>query len=174
MDSRHRKEILGQWGVRGPTPVESGEARQLARELEGSPLAGRPLPQRAGLRPSADSYVTSLGGPLPYMRRRQRIENETAAHERRLDTAWRTLAAECSDPVAFSRRWRDLAGRWVLDDVNELIDHHNRWFPAEARLPMDPRTRAFVLVGGEPYDLPRLDARWILERFPAALEEAAA
>jgi hypothetical protein len=39
---------------------------------------------------------------------------------------------------------------------------------------MDPRTREFVLVGGEPYDLPRLDAGWILERFPAALDEAAA
>jgi hypothetical protein len=25
--------------------------------------------------------------------------------------------------------------------VNELIDRHNRFYPAESRLPMDPRTR---------------------------------
>jgi len=51
--------------------------------------------------------------------------------------------------------------------VNELIRQHNLWYPAEAKLPMDPRTRDFVLVGGRPYRRRPLDASWVLERFPA-------
>ena len=167
-------DILGQWGVRDATPVEREEARRLARYLEGSPLQGRPLPHRTRLRPPDESYVASLGGPLPYMRRRSRIEEETAEHGRRLAHAWHALAQECgSDRERFARRWRATAHRWVFDDVNELIDQHNRWFPAEARLPMDPRTGDFVLVHGERYDLRPLDAAWILARFPTSTRTAA-
>jgi hypothetical protein len=51
--------------------------------------------------------------------------------------------------------------------VNELIERHNRWFPAEARLPMDPRTRDFVQINGSSYERQPLDQEWILSRFPA-------
>jgi hypothetical protein len=51
--------------------------------------------------------------------------------------------------------------------VNDLIDRHNRWYPIEARLPMDPRTRDYVKVGGRSYRREPLDAQWILDRFPA-------
>src|SRR6185312_11668902 len=153
---------------------ELEDARRLARELEGSPLTGKPLADRPRLRPPADTYILSLGGPLPYMRRRRRIEEETTAHERRLEEAWRDLASQAAGPEEFARRWRDLAARWVFTAVNELIEAHNRWYPAEARLPMDPRTGDFVLVGGKPYDLRPLDSAWILERFPDELSRAAA
>jgi hypothetical protein len=79
-----------------------------------------------------------------------------------------------SDGEEFARRWRAIAARWRFDAVNELIDRHNRWYPIEARLPMDPRTGDFALVGGEPYWKRPLDAAWILERFPAEAERAAA
>jgi hypothetical protein len=49
-----------------------------------------------------------------------------------------------------------------------LIERHNRFFPVEARLAMDPRTGDYVLLGGKRYDRAPLDAGWILERFPAA------
>jgi hypothetical protein len=58
--------------------------------------------------------------------------------------------------------------------VNELIDRHNRFYPTEARLPMDVRRRDFVLVNGEHYAKRPLDFRWALERFPADLEAARA
>lgn len=175
MDRRERKEILGEWGVRPPNTVESEEGRRLARDLEGSPLVGRALPRRVRLRPSPDSYVASLGGPLPYMRRLREIEFATAAHEERLARRWHELADECRDDHAdFERRWHEFARRWVFDDVNDLIEAHNRWFPAEARLPMDPRTGDFVLVGGERYDRRPLDATWVLERFPSKLAAVAA
>ena len=50
--------------------------------------------------------------------------------------------------------------------MNDLIERHNRWFPAESRLPMDPRRGDFALVNGRDYRLEPLDARWVLERFP--------
>jgi hypothetical protein len=175
VERRERKEILGEWGVREPNAVESEEARRLSRDLEGSPLVGRALPRRVRLRTSPDTYVTSLGGPLPYMRRLREIEAATAAHEQRLGQRWRDLAEECGDDhAAFERCWREVARRWVFDDVNDLVDAHNRWFPAEARLPMDPRTGDFVLVGGERYDRRPLDVPWVLQRFPAELASVAA
>ena len=50
--------------------------------------------------------------------------------------------------------------------MNDLIDRHNRWYPVEARLPMDPTTGDHALVNGEHYSKRPLDATWVLERFP--------
>ena len=58
------------------------------------------------------------------------------------------------------------AEHWNFSEVNDLIDRHNRWYPIEARLAMDPRTRDYVKVGGRPYRREPLDLAWILERFP--------
>jgi len=175
----HRKDreaILGEWGARETSARERAEQTLLDRDLEGSPLRGKPIRGRLrNFRPAVDRYVASLGGPLPYMRRLREIELETEAHERRLAEAWRELAGSCGgDAAEFTRRWRRVAERWSFAAVNDLIDRHNRWYPAEARLPMDPRSRDFVLVGGKPYRRQPLDADWILERYPPALELARA
>ena len=55
---------------------------------------------------------------------------------------------------------------WDFGEVNELIERHNRFYPIEARLPMDPRSRDFVKVGGRDYRREPLDASWILALFP--------
>lgn len=175
LDAQERKEILGQWGVREANARERAERLALERDLEGSPLRGRPPRRRLrNFRPALDSYVVALGGPLPYMQRLREIEDETAAHERRLEEAWLALAAECAgdEQAFFGRRWQRVAERWSFGAVNELIERHNRYYPAEARLPMDVRTGDFALVNGKPYQRPLLDATWVLERFPAALAEA--
>ena len=57
--------------------------------------------------------------------------------------------------------------------MNDLVERHNRWYPAESRLPMDPRTGEYALVNGRDYRLAPLDVTWILERFPAAISSAA-
>src|SRR5919197_6765143 len=100
MDKRERRAILGDWGVRSENARERRERVTLERDLEGSPLVGEPLRSRPSLRPSVESYVAALGGPLHYMVRLREIEAETAAHERALEQAWRELAAECADPAA--------------------------------------------------------------------------
>jgi hypothetical protein len=108
------------------------------------------------------------------MLRLREIERRSAAHESALAAEWRALAEECSgDTGAFERRWRALAESWSFDEVNDLIDRHNRWYPVESRLPMDPRTGDYVLVNGRDYRLPPLAAEWVLERLPPELPRAA-
>jgi hypothetical protein len=175
----HRKErerILGEWGVREPSARERSRGALLDQELDGSPLKGKRLRARMrNFRPAVDRYVASLGGPLVYMQRLRQIELETEQHEQNLAQAWQLLAEACTgDGAAFASRWRRVAERWNFTAVNELIERHNRWYPTEAQLPMDPRSGDFVLVAGRPYRRRPLDAAWVLERFPAELELALA
>ncbi len=112
-------------------------------------------------RPDADSYLASLGGPRPYMVRLRQISALTTAHQQALAEAY---VAHGGDSAA----WVALVEGWDFSEVNELIDRHNRWYPAESRLPMDPRTGDYALVNGEHYRKRPLDARWVLEQFPSA------
>jgi hypothetical protein len=101
------------------------------------------------------------------MRRLRAIEAEVVVHEQQLAEAYAALRAECGgDAGRFAREWRAVAGRWDFAEVNQLIARHNRHYPAESRLPMNPRTGDFVLVNGRPYTRQPLDAVWILSRFP--------
>jgi hypothetical protein len=170
-----RDLILRQGIVLPETPRDRRQRAALVEDLDGSPLTGRPLPLRLrNFRPASDAYLAALGGPLPYMQRLRAIADETLVHEEALATAWQEIADECrADPTAFPRRWREHVRRWRFDEVNDLIDRHNRFFPAESRLPMDPRTGDFALVNGEDYRKLPLDADWALGRFPADLSAAA-
>jgi hypothetical protein len=175
VDRRERERIMRESGVHAGSPRERASERRLAEDLDGSPLRGRPIRRRLrNFRPAVDSYIASLGGPLPYMQRLREIERQLERHQAELRTAWDELRAEYGDDGSFSRRWRELAARWRFDEVNDLIERHNRYFPIEARLPMDPRTGDFVLINGKRYDRAPVDAAWILERFPADLEASRA
>ena len=174
MDPRHRKEILGQWGVREENARERAERETLEHELEGGPYRGRRIaPRPQFFHRSPESYVASRGGPLPYMVRLREIAAEIDGHEARLASIWRDLAyVHRTDPGGFGRAWSRIAARWDFGGVNEVIAKHNRFYPAEARLPMDVRRRDFALVNGEEYSIRPLDGEWILARFPASLEAA--
>ena len=154
------EELLGEWGVRDVTPPSQAERADVEADLDLNPLVGKPLRRRLrNFSTEADGYLASLGGPLPYMVRLREIERLTEQHLEALAAAYEE---HHDDPDA----WRAAADRWDFGDVNGLIEKHNRWFPAEARLRMDPRTRDFVKIGGRPYTQEPLDADWILERFP--------
>jgi hypothetical protein len=156
---RRPEDIIGEWGVRDVTPQSQRERRLVEADREINPLVGRPLPRRIrAFRADVGNYITSVGGPLPYMQRLRQIEAQIEEHERRLAEAYREHRAD----------WRAVAEAWDFEDLNELIDKHNRWFPMEARLPMDPKTRDFVKVGGRSYRREPLDAAWILARYPPA------
>jgi hypothetical protein len=101
------------------------------------------------------------------MVRLREIDAQTAAHVIGLDAAWRELAAQEDDPLRFARRWRAIVERWSFLELNDLIDRHNRWYPIESRLPMDPATGDYALVNGRDYRRSQLDGAWALERFPA-------
>lgn len=167
MDKRELEEIMSEGAVRPETPRDRDERRVLQEELATSPVKGQPLRQRyRNFRPDADAAIRALGGPTIWMRRLREIEDELERHEALLDAAWHELADEVADAEEFARRWRETAETWSFSGINHLIERHNVNFPAEARLPMDPRTRDFVKVNGQPYQREPLDAEWILGRWP--------
>ena len=159
MERREREAILKQGVTRPETPRDRREREALAEDLQGNPLSGAPLRRRwRNFRPDADAQLAALGGPLAWMRRLRAIELAIELHEQRL--------AEAYELRESPEEWRELAETWDFSEVNDLIERHNRHYPAESRLPMNPRTGDFVLVNGRPYTREPLDAGWILTRFP--------
>lgn len=164
--------ILRQGVVLPETPRDRRELAALDEDLKEITDRGRPLALRArNFRPTADSYLAAARGPLAYMLRLHDIEVKTADHEERLREERRSLALERrGDPERFACEWRDAAECWSFDEVNELIERHNRWYPVESNLAMDPSTGEFALVGGRDYRLSQLSADWVLERLPSVLD----
>lgn len=147
--------------MRDVTPASAVERKKLLDEVEVNPLTGRPLTRRIRrFRAEADRYLASLGGPLPYMQRLRQIDDAVETHAARLAQLYAERGGD-------AEAWRGIAERWDFGEVNELIERHNRYYPIEARLAMDPRTRDYVKVGGKPYRREPLDAGWILARYPA-------
>jgi len=164
---------MSQGAIRPETPRDREEREVLETDLAESPVKGQALRQRPrNFRPDPESAVRALGGPLFWMRRLRAIEDAVAQHERQLDAAWHELAEQTDGPEEFARLWRETAGRWSFAEVNRLIARHNRNFPAEARLPMDPKTRDFIRINGRSYERPPLDPDWVLRRWPADLRAA--
>jgi hypothetical protein len=171
VEKAERDAILRQGVVLPETPRQRRERAALEDDLRTIPLAGRPLPVRARMfRPTAEAYLVATRGPLPYMLRLREIEQRIEEHERRLRAAWHELAADrAAEPARFRREWYARAAQEGFDEVNDLIDRHNRWYPVESRLPMDPRRGDYALVNGRDYRLVPLDTAWVLERYPAVL-----
>jgi hypothetical protein len=168
MDRRERESIMRQGVTRPETARDRRERAALEEDLQESPLAGRPLRRRLrNFRPDATAQLTAIGGPLAWMRRLRKIELALDQHESRLREAQEELRVQCgADAARLAGEWRSLAEAWDFSDVNALIESHNLHYPAESRLPMNPRTGDFVLVNGRPYTRDPVDARWIFERFP--------
>jgi hypothetical protein len=169
VERREREAIMRQGVHRAETPRDRAERKALEEDIAGNPLAGAPLPHRLrNFRPDATAQLSALGGPLAWMRRLRAIEKAIELHEARLAEAWVALREECGgDAERFAREWRDCAERWDFNEVNRLIETHNRHYPAESRLPMNPRTGDFVLINGKPYTRESLGSAWVLSRFPA-------
>jgi hypothetical protein len=146
------------------TPVE----RVIGRGLEEAEGIGKPLAERTRQRQrTIESYLKS-GAPPRGLERIGDIDRGIAREKRRLQRAHLRLAEECGDdPAEFAVRWRVEAEAWSFGELNELIATHNEWYPIERDLPMDLRTRDYVLINGRSFRRPLLDPAWILEHFPA-------
>ena len=171
MEKAERDAILRQGVVLPETPRQRRDRDRLEEDLASIELTGKPLPVRARhFRPSAEAYLVATRGPLPYMLRLREIEQRTAEVESSVRSAWEATADECGgDAERFRRLWADRARSWPFDELNDLVERHNRWYPAESRLPMDPRRGDYALVNGRDYRLEPFGPGWVLERFPADL-----
>ncbi len=161
-----REALLRESVTRAQTSRDRRQLEGVREDLRSSPLRANALPLRLrNFAPAADGYLAALGGPLPYMTRLREIESMTADHLAALAAEHEALAhsvpREC-----FASEWRALVAAWGFEEVNDLIARHNRWFPAESRLPMDPTRGDFALVNGRDYRLAPLDPEWALSRFP--------
>ena len=104
------------------------------------------------------------------MRRLREIETEYRTQRRRLEHAYAELVEELAhDAPSFAQQWRAQARAWRFDRLNQLIAEHNAWYPAEANLPMDPRTRDYRPIRGASHRRVPLGPDWVLEHFPAVL-----
>jgi hypothetical protein len=175
VEKAERDAILRQGVVLPETPRDRRERAALEEDLRAHPARGRPAALRLrNFVPRADAYLAAARGPHHYMLRLREIERRTEEILIVLRERWHELAVECGDDASgFGRRWRAEAAGVDLGEVNDLIERHNRWYPVESRLPMDPRTGDYALVNGRDYRLPQLDATWVLERLPPVLERAA-
>ena len=116
---------------------------------------------------SLEGYLQAGNRPR-WMERLAEIQHGTSQARRRLEREYGRLRAECgADRDAFARRWTAFAEAFDFGEVNERIRQHNEWFPIERQLPVDPRTRDYVLINGRSYRRPELTVAWVLEHFPA-------
>ena len=151
MDKAERDAILRQGVVLPGDAAPAPRARRARRGSRDDPADGQAAARcgRALFRPSAEAYLVATRGPLPYMLRLREIEqldgDARGAAGRGLARSRRGAAT--ADSGALPRRdWPRGRGAYVFDEVNDLIDRHNRWYPAESRLPMDPRRGDYALV----------------------------
>jgi hypothetical protein len=140
--------------------------RLVGRDLDEEAGKGRPLSSGARQHQrSVEAYLK--GGVRPrWMERIGEIDARIDRERRQLARAHRALREECAgDRAGFGGRWRAIAQAWRFDELNELIDQHNEWYPIERRLPMNPRTGEYVRVGGRSYRREPLGPGWVLDHF---------
>jgi len=115
----------------------------------------------------------AVGGAPAWSRRLKRIYDLTDALTQETEAAWRKMALSArGNADRFARDWQRYVDNLDFSKLNELIDHHNWYFPTEANLAMDPRTLDYVKFGGEDYRRQHLDTAWALANFPADLNAA--
>jgi hypothetical protein len=142
--------------------------RLLRQSMEDPHAGGRPLSDRARQsQRSLEAYLRAGVRPR-WMERLIEIESGIARERRRLAGSYAALREECGeDRPLFARRWRAIAAGWRFEALNDLIRTHNEWYPVERDLPMDLRTRDYVLINGRSYRRRELGPEWVLEQFPA-------
>ena len=92
-------------------------------------------------------------GVPSHLRRRRRIEE---LEERLIG---KLAAAEAPETAASAEFTAELA------QLNDLIDRHNRYYPIEARLPIDVRSKRLFERGAPWRPLPSVTAADLLGRF---------
>ena len=141
--------------------------RIVGQDLDEQTGKGRPLSSRAAqTQRSLDAYLKAGVRPR-WMERVAEIDAGISRERRRLAQVHRALREESAgDPELFARRWRGVAQAWSFEELNQLIDQHNEWYPIERDLPLNPRTGDYVRVAGRSYRRPVLGPEWVLEQFP--------
>lgn len=163
-------------------------SRRLSRRARAEEARINEVPTRPGHEKNLSEHVPSslislqdrvralaVGGAPAWSRRLKRIHDLTVAATAALQVDWHGMAKKArGDRPRFAKGWREHAERFDFHQINELVERHNRYFPAEANLPMDIKTLDYVAFAGGDYRRQPLDAAWILAQFPPDLDAALA
>lgn len=152
--------------------------RKRAKErLLGEKLASQGIPESIKGKPlkipqvnftiSLENKVKSMFGPPHYATRARRIENITQKLMEGLTIEYASMIDSFGDdPETFARQWKELIGLLELDELNDLIEKHNTYYPVEANLQIDPDSGA-PLIGSVPWEPKELiSTESLLKRFP--------
>lgn len=91
----------------------------------------------------------TIGAPA-YAIRKRKIEDNEERWVETLVALREKLEAQGKTRSEIERALRDKAATFDYAKQNELVAIHNRWYPVEANLRIDPRTHGY-LVHGRPW-----------------------
>jgi hypothetical protein len=148
----------------------SAAERVVKRDLDETTGLGKPISSRARMSQRTVEAYLKAGVRPRWMERIAEIDHAIAAQRRRFARAHRMLREECGDDaVLFSERWLAYVARCRFAELNELIRQHNDWYPIERDLPMDLRTRDYVLINGRSYRREPFTPGWVVEQYPPVI-----
>src|SRR5689334_14702744 len=147
----------------------SAAERLVKKDLDETTGIGKPISSRAlASQRSVEAYLKAGVRPR-WMQRITEIDDAVKHLKMRFARSYRVLKEECDgDAEMFAARWTEFAARQRFDELNVLIGQHNEWYPIERDLPMDLRTRDYVLINGRSYRREPLSPEWVLRHFPAS------
>ena len=88
----------------------------------------------------------TIGAPA-YATRKKSVEDLEERYVRTLVALHGSLVARGLDDGAIARALLDKAQTFDLKRLNALIATHNRYYPIEANLPIDPRSGEYLVYG---------------------------
>jgi hypothetical protein len=163
------------------TRLSSSVEQQVQESLASAPPDSADRPGLSGmiplrLIPDEKRFAgIAMGGAPAWAVRLKKIETLTDALIADLLDRWMSIAYQCrAEPGQFASAWREHLSQLDFGVVNELIRRHNRYFPAEANLPMSPRTGDYVGWGGHDWRCSPLTVEWAEQLFPADFDRAIA
>jgi hypothetical protein len=109
------------------------------------------VPARNFTLTTEDRVRAAAAGPPAYMRRLRTIEDLEEGIVRVLVELCEESRAGGAPPEAQAEHARAAAPKHALRRLDDLIARHNRWYPIEANLPMQPRSGELIDRTGEPW-----------------------
>ncbi|MBK8255255.1 MAG: hypothetical protein IPK82_21660 [Polyangiaceae bacterium] len=113
---------------------------------------------------SLEQRLRAAGGPPAYMRRKRRIEDLEKKFTAELSDVYTKLVRENLEPHAIRNVLIHHAGALDLALLNDLIEKHNRYYPIEANLRVDVKTRRVMDLDGPFEPLTHISAESLVAR----------
>lgn len=114
-----------------------------------------------------EKTIMSYAGIPEYMQRAKLVEEKIAKIKSDLKLYYDKLKKkEGNNHIKFNRSWKKMLESYNFQEVNELINKHNLFYPQEANLRMDFDTGEYLLGSDIWRKTPLFSVSLILEELP--------